>query len=266
MAEFKTLMDVFKLLDKSNCRQCLKKTCMAFAADVFTGKSALSECPNIPQSVLEQYDSVESSFKDRDESFFAMVDQFKDQISSLDLASAAPRTGGVLSHDRLSIRCLGKEVIVDMSGKITTDLHFIPWLIVPVYHYIINARDTELSGNWLPYRELPGGRDRFRLFNQRCEKPLKNLADNHTDLFEILIELFNGKKVENHYESDISLVLHPLPHVPVLICYWKPDEGLESELNLFFDAKSEEKLPIDALYTLMAGLVVMFEKIALKHG
>ena len=54
----------------------------------------------------------------------------------------------------------------------------------------------------------------------------------------------------------------------MLICYWKPDEedGLESDLNLFFDVTAEENLSIEALYTLGVGLVMMFEKIALSHG
>ena len=81
-----------------------------------------------------------------------------------------------------------------------------------------------------------------------------------------MIDIFNGRQVENHYQSDISLILYPLPKVPILICYWKPDDGLDSELNLFFDSNAEENLNIESIYTLGAGLVVMFEKITLKHG
>jgi hypothetical protein len=72
--------------------------------------------------------------------------------------------------------------------------------------------------------------------------------------------------VEHHYQSDISLVLHPLPKLPMLICYWKPEDGMASDLNIFFDANAEMNLPIESIYTLGVGLVVMFEKIALRHG
>jgi hypothetical protein len=54
--------------------------------------------------------------------------------------------------------------------------------------------------------------------------------------------------------------------VPLLICYWKPEEGLASELNLFFDATAEENLNIDSIFALGTGLMMMFEKIALRHG
>jgi hypothetical protein len=81
-----------------------------------------------------------------------------------------------------------------------------------------------------------------------------------------MVQLFNARQVGRHFDSDISVVLHPLPLVPILICYWKPEDGLESDLHLFFDATAEANLHIEALYTLGAGLAQMFEKIALRHG
>jgi len=123
-----------------------------------------------------------------------------------------------------------------------------------------------VSGKWVPLRELKGGKDWYRLFGQRCEKPLKKVADTYTDLFNDMLHIFNGRQVEDHYQSDISLVLYPLPLVPILICYWRPEDGLESSLNIFFDSTAEDNLNIEAIYALAAGLVRMFEKIALTHG
>jgi hypothetical protein len=92
------------------------------------------------------------------------------------------------------------------------------------------------------------------------------VADTYTGLFEDMLNIFNGKQVEKHYASDISLVLHPLPYVPLLICYWKPEDGMESDLTLFFDSTAQDNLPIESIYALGTGLVRMFEKIALHHG
>jgi len=35
MAQIKNAMEIFKLLEKSNCRECNEKTCLAFAGAVF---------------------------------------------------------------------------------------------------------------------------------------------------------------------------------------------------------------------------------------
>jgi hypothetical protein len=52
----------------------------------------------------------------------------------------------------------------------------------------------------------------------------------------------------------------------LLICYWKADEGLESDLTLFFDAGTEENLAVENIFGLTTGLVRMFENIARRHG
>ena len=40
-------MEIFTLLDKSNCRKCNEKTCLAFAAAVFQGRKDITECPKL---------------------------------------------------------------------------------------------------------------------------------------------------------------------------------------------------------------------------
>lgn len=101
---------------------------------------------------------------------------------------------------------------------------------------------------------------------QSCEVPLKKVADNYTDLFKDMIEIFNGEEVGSHFDSDISMILRPLPLVPVLICYWKPEDGMESDLKIFFDSTADRNMGPDGLYGLGAALAGMFGKIAQTHG
>ncbi|RLC30512.1 Fe-S cluster protein, partial [Candidatus Woesebacteria bacterium] len=85
-------------------------------------------------------------------------------------------------------------------------------------------------------------------------------------LFDDMVHILNGKQVEKQFESDISVVLHPLPEVPIMVCYWSPEDGFESSLNVFFDQTADENLDIGSVFTLGAGLTQMFEKITLRHG
>jgi ArsR family metal-binding transcriptional regulator len=48
-------MEIFKLLDKSNCRECRETTCLAFAAAVFKGQKQLDECPHLESDIVEQF-------------------------------------------------------------------------------------------------------------------------------------------------------------------------------------------------------------------
>jgi hypothetical protein len=266
MTGFNNAMEIFKLLDKSNCRKCNQQTCLAFAGAVFQGRKKLSDCPLLPPDVIERFQGNQKPQAQNTSEFENLLSSFKETISEMDLAQAARRLGVPYSNGRLSLKILGKDFTVTASGEIHTDIHVHGWILGPVFSYITQGKGLPPTGQWVPYRELPGGKSRYPLFEQRCEKALKYLADRYTDLFEDMVHLFNGRPVDNHYASDISLVLSPLPKVPVLICYWKPDDGLESELHVFFDSTAEDNLGIDGVYTLGAGLVVMFEKLALRHG
>lgn len=265
MTQLNNAMEIFKLLDKSNCKKCNKPTCLAFAAAVFNGQKHLHECPHLSSEIIEQYGEktpVSQTTPEQEQT----IEQLKRKVATIDFSSAAERLGASLSGGKLTIKCLGKDFRIDTKGNITTDIHVHPWITIPVFNYIIDGAGIPASGQWVPFRELEGGKTWYRLFGQRCEKPLKQVADTYTDLFEDMIRLFQGKQVEDHYNADISLVLHPLPKVPILICYWKPEERLESNLNLFFDSTAEQNLNIESIYTLGVGLVNMFEKLSLRHG
>lgn len=266
MAELNNVVDILKLLDKSNCRECGESTCLAFASAVFKGEKQLSECTHLEKEVLDQYEGKAKKRKSVGQDMMEAVEQLKAQVAETDLASAAERIGGRWTQNRLTLKILGKDFSIDSSGNLYSDIHVNPWVVIPVLNYILHSAGKTPKGEWIAFRELEGGMAWYGLFQQRCENPLKKVADTYTGLFEDMLNIFNGRQVERHYESDISLVLHPLPKVPILICYWKPEDGLASDLTLFFDVTAQDNLPTQSIYTLTAGLVNMFEKIALRHG
>lgn len=55
MSKFKNTMEIFLLLDKSNCRDCHLPTCLAFAAAVFKGQKQLNECPRLPRDIIKRF-------------------------------------------------------------------------------------------------------------------------------------------------------------------------------------------------------------------
>ena len=266
MAGLNNVLDILKLLDKSNCKRCGEATCLAFAATVHKGERDLRSCPNLGSDVLDQFGDGVQKRKDPDEDLRKAMDRLKDQIAKTDLAAAARRVGGKFSNGKLTLKILGKDFRVDSKGNLFSDIHINSWVAGPFLSYVLHAKGTEPTGEWVPFRELEGGREWEGLFAQQCEKPIKKLADRHSDLFEYILDIFSGKQVARHYSSDISLVLYPLPKVPFLICYWKPEDGMASDLTLFFDTAIQDNLSIESIYTLCTGMAKMFEKIVQSHG
>jgi len=266
MADFANVMEVFRLLDKSNCRECGEKTCLAFAAGVYGGTRRLSECTHLAADEAARYGDQPRKKNRAEEENEKVIASLKEALAHVDLEQRAEQIGARCHDSRITLKIMGKDFSVDRDGNAFTDIHVNNWILIAALNYIINCRGVPLSGNWVPLRELPSGRDWYRLFSQQGEKVLKKSADSHDELFSDLVSMFGGDRIEEQFRSDVAVVLYPLPLVPMLICYWKPDEGMESALGLFFDDTGEDNLGIGGLYTLGVGFAVMIEKLVRQHG
>ncbi|MBF0260099.1 MAG: DUF3786 domain-containing protein, partial [Desulfamplus sp.] len=194
------------------------------------------------------------------------LDELKSKITAIDLNEAAKRTGGIFDGKRLVFKILGKDFSVDQEGKIYTGIHVNPWIVLPAFSYILNGQGFAPSGKWVSFRELKDGKERYPLFKQRCEIPMKQVADTYTELFDNIVSVLNGREVAKEFQSDISVVMPVMPKVPIMICYWTATEGLGSNLNIYFDETADRNLDIGSIFSLGAGLTQMFTRMSITHG
>lgn len=266
MTQFANAMEIFKLLEKSNCRKCNEPTCLAFASKVFLGQKSLSACPALDPAVLARYGGRRDRHRPGESDLVQELSKLKQKLKTLDLEAAATRTGGSYADGRLTLRIFGKPFSIDNAGRFVSDIHVNPWIAGPVLTYVLDSNGVMDRGDWCAFRELENARELNALFVKRTEEPLRKLADSHPGLFEDLILIFSGREMDRLYESDISLVLYPLPLVPLLVCYWKPEDGMASDLKLFFDTSASRNGGSDMVFRLTAGIVQMFEKLSVTHG
>ncbi len=239
---------------------------MAFAAAVFMGRKELFQCPLLSREITAVYANQVRKPHALEEDFNRVLDKLKSSLIKINLPTRADDIGATYNKDKLSLKIMGKDFSIDKEGKAFSDIHVNSWTYVSVLNYIIHCKGLPLAKSWVPLREFPGGQDWFRLFGQQCENVLKKTADTYPDLFSDLVHTFGGKQIVNQYQSDISVVLFPLPKVPMLLCYWRPEDGMGSSLNLFFDESAESNLGMDGLYLLGTGIARMLERLARRHG
>ncbi len=266
MSKPRNAFEVFQFLDKSNCARCGEKTCLAFAGAVFLGQRRIHECPTLSREALERFTGEPEKKSTQETDPEDRLEKLKSEIVHLDLAKAADRVGAVFSGRKLTLKVLGKDFSVDEKGNLATEIHINPWVAAPFLSYILYGQGLPAAGKWVPFRELRGGREGYPLFQKRCEEPMKRVADIYTPLFDDIVHVFGGKQLDKQFESDISVVLYPLPRVPVMVCYWLPEDGMDSSLHIFFDETADQNLDTGSVFTLGTGLAQMFTKIALRHG
>ncbi len=266
MSKIKTPLEVYALLPKFNCGDCGVSTCMAFAAAVIKQEKRLSDCPYLEKSTLALYEGQVERQVNIESIQEESLKDLQGKISTIDLASRAELLGARGNGETLVIKCLGKDFEVDARGTVMSQCHTDAWFSIPLLNYILFSTGEDITGKWVPFRELGQGSKWNPLFERRCEQPLKQIADAHGELFEDLITLFSGLSSFNNFSSDVSVVLYPFPKVPILVCYWKPEDDLESRLHLFFDNTAEKNLPVESLFMVGTGLVRMLEKIMQTHS
>ena len=261
----KNPLEIYKILPQTNCGQCFLPSCLAFSAAVVNGGKKLADCPFIKGADTQRVTPTVVTKEPYEIMRGEKLKQLQKKVADMDIGLVARKLGGTMIGGKLNITCLGKDFLVDTGGRVISECHTHVGLTIPLLSYIVNSKGDNPSGNWVPFRELKDGPPMSALFEKRGEKYLQVLADNHTDLFDDLVKMFSGTKEKKKFASDISVVLYPLPKLPILICYWKPEEDLGSKLSIYFDATADRHLPIEWIFELTIGMVMMFEKIARKH-
>ncbi len=260
-------LEIYKVLPQTNCSRCFLPTCFAFATSVVLGKIRLTECPFLDEKTILDFSSrlevIEKNEPDQAE-FIDKLEKKISQFNQSDLAEKAKRIGATYTNSLLTINSFGKDFHVDNQGKVQSECHIISWVVAPILSYITHKTHSDITGKWISFREFNGGMEWQNLFVHRCEDRLCKLADDNPNLLEDIIELFMGEPIDI-FDADISFILYPLPHIPILICYQRAEEDLESKLDFFFDECCATNLHVKSIFTLCAGIVQMFKKIAEHH-
>lgn len=252
-------LELYKLLNKSNCRECGLQTCMAFAHAVINAERKIEDCPHVDVSSLESLGGKIAT-RDREKEFEISTERLKKEAARVDLNAVADGLGCWMINGKLSVTCLGKEFLVDLDGSIDSLCHIHTWVTMPIYNYIITGGNAPLMGRWISFDELQRGPSMANFFIKRCVEPLRHMADAHSDVFFDLLDIFGGKPVDG-FNADHARVIYPLPKVPFLLLYWRPEEHFESKLRILFDTSADSYLKIEPIYILGRGIVEMFKNI-----
>lgn len=258
-----THLDIFRRLNKSNCRQCGVPTCLAFAIAVMNGDKKFSDCPHLNPEEAEEMDRKIVK-RGRDKELASLMEPLKQEIVKKDFRSVATGLGAGYDGKRLHVQCLGKDFTVDRNGTVESLIHINKWVILPLLHYIIRGGSAPLTGRWVSFEELKRASAVTRYFEKRCVEPLRQLAEAHTDIFFDLITIFGGRDAEG-FTADCARIIYPLPRVPFLILYWKPEGNFESRMKVLFDSSVDAYLEVDFIIALGRGIVEMMKRILARH-
>ena len=152
---------------------------------------------------------------------------------------------------------LGREYRVDASkqqiiGPAQDPFSSNPEFELLLLHYLLQVRDSRLSGKWISEKQLPGGNLFFQGPHRLQDKALLERFGADGNAF---LEAAGRLGAEPLKYGDISFSFRVLPGIPVASVLWVEDEEFPARLNFLFDSSLSGRLPLDVVLALVKMLV-----------
>jgi len=258
-------LDILRRLPRTNCRECGANTCLAFASLVVRNGAEAAACPYLDQRTSEELASrqVDEVISGPDPA--EALNEVKARICALDFEETAQRLGLELVGGRLRVHMLGARFDVDDRGELHALRHVNHWLHGPMLHYLLYSEGREPVGEWIPFSSLPDVDETSPFFTHVCEQAFRRLADEHPELFILILEVFGKPEENGAVDADVSIVLMPLPRVPFLFSYWEAEDEFPSRLSIHFDRTAVHNLDHRSIVFLVSGLAEMFRRFIITH-
>lgn len=123
---------------------------------------------------------------------------------------------------------------------------------VCILHYLNHASDVQLNGNYITFKELPGGSIYVGPFNNRAIRPLMAIFGREPQLLVNAGEKLGGRKPGI---GDWSVTVDVFPKVPVTFVIWEGDDEFPASGNILFDSSAPFHLETED-YALLPGLAI----------
>jgi Domain of unknown function (DUF3786) len=192
------------------------------------------------------------------------LERARDEILGMDLARQASMGGFACREDKdkgclLEIPSFGGCIGIRMpQGEMTVPpLTDSLSLRVLAMRYVKLSCGVPESGEWIAYRDLPGGRFYAATLVPTVEQPLARLFGNSKGSLEKASTSLGGVKAEY---GDEAFIFHAFPRVPLLLVMHWGDEEFPPGCKVLFDRCCSSYLNTDDLKVLATQLAAYLMK------
>lgn len=261
-----SVVDLYRdILPKTNCKECGHSTCLAFASMVVADQLPLENCPHLSPEVIEscrekleeQYASGKWTKRDMAEDALKWA---KEKAASMKISDLPERIGGELETDgklRLKLPYFNSVIYISDEGVTNAEGESLGrWEQVFVYIHMAQGGKNFPSGKWKGFQEFPNTVSKVKSMRSHVEDPLaKRFGGKPDELKAAALELGADDRSAENPSADAAFLFHPLPKVPVMLCFWDEEEDFEAKVKLLFDETVTEHLDIESILFLSERLV-----------
>ena len=260
----RTVLELFKVLPRTNCGDCGQAACLAFATRVIKEGEDLKRCPHLSLAARAMAGEVASQqaagVGKRRESVAIALEALQAKVAPLDLARVAQGVGAIYGEqDRcpyVDLDYFGhrlrvfKDQVCYPEG-VTAN----PWDAILLYNYLAFQGTAAITGTWITYQSLPNSVSKTKTLNRLEGELAAHFAGKRQQLLEAAVGL-GAEPARVAEDTDLQLAFRPLPKVPVLLLFWEedPEEDFPAQLHFLFDQSVADFLDLESLLFLVEQL------------
>jgi hypothetical protein len=248
------VLDLYKELPGSNCGECGKGSCFAFATVALLEGVPLAVCPHLsPEaraSMQEKLDATRAAGQGKKEASHVQALNFlRNKIRDADFSAMARNS--VCRYlpgppEALEIPFLGVPHLVrteDVAATIGEPPSV--WVQVFLYIYATRANGNPPAGRWVAFRELPNTVSKSKNFEAAAEEVARAFDGREEELRRAALSL-GGREVP-FGSADLALCFQALPRIELLLLYWRAEEEFGARAALLVDAGILDYLDQEAI-------------------
>ena len=184
-----------------------------------------------------------------------------DALRAADIKERSEKSGAALEEDTSGTYLLKLKFLNELYQirfpDIDVTYHSLDrevsiWSKILLLHYIINSQGSPLTGEWIDFRQVPGGSNYYPAFVNRSQKPLRDFFGNQLDLLEEAARSLGGERADY---GDRAVIIPALPRVPIALVFWVGDEEFSPEANILFDSTVSDYLSTEDIAVLSQQIV-----------
>jgi len=248
------VLDIYKDLPLTNCGDCGKGGCFAFASAVYLEGASLELCPHLEHGRRAGMEAKLAEGRARGEgrkpeSSEQAFEFLKGQLAQADFAERARASGAEVEPgppEALLLDFLGARHRVTrgdveaLRGEQPT-----VWVKIFLAIYVTRASGAPPVGEWAAYRELPNTVSKARSFEVCGDKVAGGFGGREAALDAACRGL--GGLPTAFGSADRAYLLPALPRVGLLLLYWEAQEEFGARASFLVDRGALEYLDQEAL-------------------
>ena len=237
------VLEIYRDLPRTNCGDCGKGSCFAFASAVFLEGSPLSACTALDEKLLKSMAAKLGEARAQGEgrkaeSHQQALEYLVRKMAHADLVRLAENAGAVYDPgppEEIRLEFLGfphrvrRKEVEAMAGPSPSI-----WVKVFLLIYLTRAKGTSPTGQWVAYRELPNTVSKSKSFEEAGTRIARIFEGVPGQLDEAARSL-GGTPERGFGSADRAYVFRALPRVDLFLLFWDRQEDFPARASILID-------------------------------